>query len=179
MLYGSFTNYNDYRGHLIKLDANGAFAGAFDFGWDDTPAIVAGGDDYKIVTKDNHYNESDYGVDLGPYYITQLDSSLRVEWQFRSTNTQSCQRGSDGSIACMPDHPYGFEWCIDAPAVDRDGTVFVNSEDGNAYAIRPDGTLRESAFLDKAEGAAYTPVVLDHAGRVYAINDGHVLVLGK
>ncbi len=179
VLYGSFTGYNDYRGHLLKLDADGTFVGSFDFGWDDTPAIVASGDDYKIITKDNHYNESDYGVDLGPYYVTELDSSMSVAWQFRSTNTQSCERESDGSIACTSDHPYGFEWCINAPAVDRDGNTFVNSEDGTAYAIRPDGTLRDSTFLDKAAGAAYTPVVLDHTGRVYAINDGHLLVLGQ
>ncbi|HEY1811176.1 MAG TPA: hypothetical protein VGG74_02410 [Kofleriaceae bacterium] len=178
VLYGAFTSYNDYRGHLIKLDANGKLAGTFDFGWDDTPAIVPSGDDYKIVTKDNHYNESDYGIDLGPYFITELDSSLQIQWQFRSTNTESCQRQTDGTTTCMSDHPYGFEWCIDAPAVDSNGTVFVNSEDGNAYAIGSDGTMRESAFLDKAEGAAYTPVVIDHAGRVYAINNGHVLALG-
>jgi outer membrane protein assembly factor BamB len=179
VLYGAFTSYNDYRGHLIKLDANGKLAGTFDFGWDDTPAIVPSDGDYKIVTKDNHYNESEYGVDLGPYFITELDSSLQIKWQFRSTNTQSCERQSDGTIACTSDHPYGFEWCIDAPAVDRNGAVYVNSEDGTAYAISPDGTLQGSTFLDKAEGAAYTPVVLDHAGRVYAINNGHVQVLGE
>jgi len=179
VLYGSLTYYNGERGHLMKFDANGTFSGAFDFGWDDTPAIISSGDDYKIITKDNHYGEDQWGVDLGPYYITQLDSSLNVDWKFLSTNTQSCQRAPDGTVACMSDHPHGFEWCINAPAVDRDGTVFVNSEDGTAYAIGPDGQLRDSLFLDKAEGAAYTPVVIDHTGRVFAINNGHLVVLGQ
>src|SRR5262249_10528379 len=106
VLYGAFTGYNDYRGHLIKLDANGKLSGTFDVGWDDTPAIVPTDGDYRIVTKDNHYNESEYGVDLGPYFITELDSSLQIKWQFRSTNTQSCERQSDGTIACTMDHPY-------------------------------------------------------------------------
>jgi hypothetical protein len=37
----------------------------------------------------------------------------------------------------------GFEWCVNAPSVDRNGTVFANSEDGYVYAITADGALRE------------------------------------
>ena len=28
-----------------------------------------------------------------------------------------------------------FEWCVNMVAVDRDGVVYANSEDGNLYAI--------------------------------------------
>jgi hypothetical protein len=180
VLYGSFTGYNDYRGHLVKLDSNGHFVASFDFGWDDTPAIVPGdsNSDYRIVSKDNHYGESSTGVDLGPYYIDELDAQLQIKWQFLSTNMNSCARAPDGTVSCTADHPWGFEWCIDAPAVDKNGTVYVNSEDGTAYAISPDGIMTSSLFLDKAEGAAYTPVTIDHAGRVYAINNGHVEAIG-
>jgi hypothetical protein len=180
VLYGSFTGYNGYRGHLIKLDSTGHFAASFDFGWDDTPAIVLGDSDsdYRIVSKDNHYGESSTGVDLGPYYIDELDAQLQIKWQFLSTNTNSCARASDGTVSCTSDHPWGFEWCIDAPAVDKNGTVYVNSEDGTAYAISSDGIMTSSVFLDKAEGAAYTPVTIDHTGRVYAINNGHVQAIG-
>jgi outer membrane protein assembly factor BamB len=100
-------------------------------------------------------------------------------WSFPSTNTRTCVRGGDGSISCLDDHPHGFEWCINAPAVDRDGTVYANSEDGNTYAITPDGKLRDSVFLDRAIGAAYTPIALDHAGRVFALNAGRLAVLGQ
>ena len=45
-------------------------------------------------------------------------------------------------------------------------------------AIGPDGALKGRVFLDRALGASYTPVTLDHAGRVYALNAGHMYVVG-
>jgi outer membrane protein assembly factor BamB len=179
VLYGAFTGYNSARGHLFKLDRTGAVAALFDFGWDSTPAVSGGPDDYRIVIKDNHYGTDENGVDLGPFYITELDAQLHVLWQFQSTNTRSCARHPDGSIACTDDHPHGFEWCINAPAVDRDGTVYANSEDGTTYAITSNGQLRDAIFLDQALGAAYTPVALDRAGRVFALNAGQLAVLGR
>jgi outer membrane protein assembly factor BamB len=179
VLYGAVTGYNGARGHLFKLDRNGAVAGSYDFGWDTTPSVFGSSTDYKIVVKDHHYGEDQDGVDLGPFYITELDTSLNVLWKFQSTNTKSCARQPDGSMSCTDDHPNGFEWCINAPAVDRDGTVYANSEDGYAYAISANGTLRESFFLETSLGAAYTPIALDHTGRVYALNNGHLAILGS
>lgn len=179
VLYGAFTGYNGSRGHLFKLDRSGTIVGSYDFGWDTTPSVFGSPSDYKIVVKDNYYGQDQNGVDLGPFYITQLDASLNVRWRFQSTNTQRCARQPDGSTSCIDDHPNGFEWCINAAAVDRDGTVYANSEDGNAYAIRPNGTLRESFFLDRALGAAYTPIALDHTGRVFALNNGRLSILGS
>ena len=179
VLYGSLTFHNSDRGHLFKFDRGGAITGTFDFGWDSTPAVFGGPDDYKIIIKDNHYGVNDSGVDHGPFLISELDSSLHIVWSFPSTNTRTCARQDDGSIACTDDHPNGFEWCINAPAVDRDGTVYANSEDGNTYAITADGKLRDSVFLDRAIGAAYTPIALDHAGHVFALNAGQLAVLGQ
>ncbi len=179
VLYGAFTGYNSSRGHLFKLDRSGAVTATFDFGWDSTPAVIGGPDDYRIVVKDNHYGTDASGVDLGPFYITELDAQLGVLWQFQSTNTNSCARQPGGSITCTSDHPHGFEWCINAPAVDRDGTVYANSEDGTTYAITANGQLRDAIFLDRALGAAYTPVALDRQGRVFALNAGRLAVLGR
>jgi outer membrane protein assembly factor BamB len=179
VLYGAFTGYNSARGHLVAIDRIGAVTATFDFGWDSTPAVIRGADDYRIVVKDNHYGTDDNGVDHGPFYITELDARLHVLWQFQSTSTRSCARQPDGSIACTDDHPHGFEWCINAPAVDRDGTVYANSEDGTTYAITANGQLRDAIFLDRALGAAYTPVALDRSGRVYALNAGRLTVLGR
>lgn len=178
VLYGAVTGYNGGRGHLFKLNRGGAVVATYDFGWDSTPAVFGGPDDYKILIKDNHYGEDENGVDLGPFYITALDASLRPKWSFQSTNTRSCVRLPDGSKDCVVDHPNGFEWCVNAVAVDRDGTVFANSEDGNAYAITSEGKLRDAVFLETSLGAAYTPIALDRAGRVFALNNGHLTVLG-
>ena len=82
-------------------------------------------------------------------------------------------------MTCVSDHPAGFEWCVNAPAIDRKGNVFVNSEDGNLYAIRPDGTLRDHLFLDTALGAAYTPLSISNDGRILTQNNGHLFVVGE
>ena len=62
----------------------------------------------------------------------------------------------------------------------RCGVVpFVTSTiDGHLYAVDATGQLRDRFLLGKALGAAYTPVVLDHLGRVYALNNGHMFVIG-
>jgi hypothetical protein len=179
VLYGSLSFYNASRGHLFKVDADGAVVGTYDFGWDSTPAVFGNADSYRIFIKDNHYGVDENGVDLGPFYITALDSSLKPIWKFQSTNTRSCVRLDDGTKQCVEDHPNGFEWCINAIAVDRDGTVYANSEDGNAYAITADGKYRDATFLEVSLGAAYTPVALDHNGRVFTMNNGHLSVLGS
>lgn len=175
VIYGAMSYYNGFRGHLFKFGAAGAPLGSYDFGWDITPAVYRHGGTYSIVIKDNDYFNG------GPFAITQLSKNLVPEWKFFNTSTQSCQRAPDGSITCQDDeeHPNGFEWCINAPAVDRDGTVYVTSEDGNFYAIGQGGVEKERAFLEIAEGAAYTPLSLDGKGRIYAMNDGRLTVLGQ
>jgi outer membrane protein assembly factor BamB len=176
VLYGALDGYTD-RGHLLAFDHDGTYRGNYTFGWDTTPAIAGA----RIVLKDNWYFDPHNTEikDPGPYYITALDaSSLLPVWQFQSTETKTCVRAPDGSLTCTDDHPNGFEWCVNAPVVDRDGTVFANSEDGHVYAITADGQLRDRFFLDRSLGAAYTPLALDHAGRIYALNNGHLFVIG-
>ena len=108
-------------------------------------------------------------------------SDWKLEWQFRSTSTQVCSRQPDGTVTCADDgtHPDGFEWCINAPAVDRDGTVYATSEDGNFYAIDEAGTERSRVFLNRTVGAAYTPLAIDPRGRMYAMSNGVLSVLGR
>ena len=163
VLYGAFTAYNGERGHLMKFDSFGNFQGSFDFGWDSTPAIYVHGGAYSIVIKDNHYATN------GPYYITQLNPNLQIEWQFQNTN---------------PGLPNGFEWCINMPAVDMNGSVYANSEDGSIYVI-PQGhtgiftTPQSSLFLNLALGAAYTPLSIGPDGRLYTQNNGHLFAVGN
>ncbi len=176
VLYGGFNFYHHYRGHLVKFDATGTLEASYDDGWDQTPAVWADGGSYSILVKDNHYG-SWYSNAVGPYFITQLDANLLHQWSYASTNTDSCV--TDGGYRCVSDHPTGFEWCVNAAAVDINGTVYVNSEDGRVYAILQGGTLAQSRFLIESLGAAYTPVTVDGQGRTYTMNGGVLTVVGK
>jgi hypothetical protein len=179
VLYGALDDYNFARGHLIKLDADGQFTGAYTFGWDSTPAIYEHDGTYSIIIKDNHYFTE------GPFLISQLSKDLQVEWQFQNTSTQACVRQPDGTLRCFdttPDgeeHPNGFEWCVNAPAVDAQGNVYANAEDGFVYQIGQGGVLKTQTFLNQALGAAYTPISLDSSGRVYVLNNGELTVFGR
>jgi hypothetical protein len=171
VLYGSYTGYNGARGHLIHFSSAGAILANYDFGWDTTPAVWEHGGTYSIVMKENFYAQQ-------AYYITQLDPNLKKEWQFKSTETYACGRGPDGTVTCVDESPYGFEWCVNAPAIDVRGTVYANSEDGNLYAIAQGGTVEDKIFLQLALGAGYTPVSIGPDGRLYAQNAGHLFAVG-
>ncbi len=203
--FGAYSRYNIARGHLFKFSSSGQFQQFFDFGWDDTLAVVPGqNNDFSIVMKDNHYDEeagfycnptgtsnstivcASTGIPAGPFYITQVNSDLEPEWQFQSTETRSCHRNPDGSVTCVDDgtHPHGFEWCINAPAIDGQGNVYVASEDGNVYVLDQGHsgvftTPKFKVFTNLAIGAAYTPFSIDNTGRLYAQNNGHLFVLGE
>jgi len=208
VIYGSYSRYNIARGHLWKLEpVTGRITATYDFGWDSTPAILQNGSAYSIVIKDNHYDEEGgfycspnpsfpvsltvcafTGIPAGPFYITQLDSNLVPQWKFQNVNTQSCVRTASGALSCSsnPPHPNGFEWCINAPAIDGKGVVYANSEDGNLYTI-PQGrtgvftsndTTVPRIFTNLALGAAYTPLAIGPDGLIYTENDGHLFVVG-
>jgi len=55
---------------------------------------------------------------------------------------------------------------------------YINSEDGSLYAINRDGSLRATIRMTAALGQAYTPVVVDDRGRIYAEKAGTVFVVG-
>jgi outer membrane protein assembly factor BamB len=192
ILLGVYTRYNYNQGHLVKFSARGQFLASYPFGWDDTPAIYQHDGTWSVLTKDNRYGGTGSYCDddrLCPpvrtpadpeaYYITRLDSDLVPEWSYQNTNMLSCTRGANGKITCFSDHPAGFEWCVNAPAVDGDGEVYANSEDGNLYVIDRDGKLRTRLFLNLAIGAAYTPVAIGPDGRIYSENFGSLFVLGR
>ena len=138
----------------------------YDFGWDITPAVFRHDGTYSILLKDNHYptgsycgNPSACPPQAARYDITSLDSNLSVEWKFTSTNTLSCQRDEGGTVTCVSDHPEGFEWCINQPAVDSHG---VASKAIRAYD-RPGRHIRV-----RAEVGAATGYVGSHSSWTYA-----------
>jgi outer membrane protein assembly factor BamB len=194
ILFGALTVYNYEQGHLMRFSPQGQFLGAFGFGWDTTPAIYLHDNSYSIVTKNNHYSGGSYcGVEefcpsdrtasnpASPeaYFVTQLSPTLAVEWSFQNTNTLSCSRDAQGHVTCQSDHPHGFEWCVNAAVVDKNGVVYANSEDGNLYAINQGGTLKQRIFQQSALGAAYTPASLGSDGKIYSQNSGRLFVVGN
>jgi flagellar basal body P-ring protein FlgI len=63
--------------------------------------------------------------------------------------------------------------------VDREGTVYGTNEDGNIYAIAQGGVETGRFFLDRTRGASYTPAAIDGRGRIYALNNGELFVIGE
>lgn len=195
VIFGTYTRYNWAQGHLMKFSSTGQFQGAYEFGWDITPGIYSHAGTYSIVIKDNHYGEVGSYCDVEAvcpsnrtathpnypeeYFITQLSSAVTVEWKWKNANTLSCSRDANGNVTCVSDHPNGFEWCVNGMAIDGNGTVFNNSEDGNMYAILQGGVLRDNIFQQLALGAAYTPASIGGDGRIYSQNAGHLFVLGN
>jgi outer membrane protein assembly factor BamB len=193
ILFGTFTRYNRSQGHLVAFNTAGTVLASYPFGWDLTPALDLHDATYSVLIKENHYGVGSYcdnsdvcppqrGLDdpAGPeaYFVTRLAATLEPEWRFQNTNTQSCVRTPLG-LHCLDDHPASFEWCVNAVAVDAAGVTYAASEDGGLYAIDRGGNLLHHLFLDLAVGAAYTPIALDAAGRVFTQNDGIVFALGR
>jgi hypothetical protein len=195
IIFGTLTRYNWLQGHLMKFSSAGQFLGAYEFGWDITPGIYSHDGTYSIVTKDNHYGEVGSYCDVEAfcpsdrtathpsypeeYFITQLNPAMAVEWKFKNTNTLSCSRDASGNVTCVDDHPHGFEWCVNAMAIDANGVVYANNEDGNLFAINQGGTLKQKLFQQLALGAAYTPASIGRDGKIYSQNAGHLFVVGN
>jgi len=180
VVLGATDNYNFSRGHLMHFNAQGNYLNAFTFGWDSTPAVYQHSGTYSLVIKDNHYPGAAYcnfqnpvcvGIPEGPYYISQIDSNMNIEWSFQSTTIDT-------------NHPNGYEWCINMPAIDASGNVYVNSEDGNIYEL-PQGNSgvftapTGKMFLNLALGAAYTPLSIGGNGVLYTQNNGHLFAVGN
>ncbi len=176
VLIGTSTGYNFSRGHLFKFSAQGDVLATYDFGWDLTPAVFEHDGTYSILIKDNHYNSPD---GIPSYNVTSLDANLVPEWTFLATNTESCVRQPAGPIVCVDDHPNGFEWCVNQPALDADGTAYLNGEDGVLYAFDRAGNVVGEIFLDTALGAAYTPLSLGPDGIIYTQNNGVLFAIGQ
>jgi hypothetical protein len=220
IIFGAYARYTFNQGHMMRFSSTGEYVGGYFFGWDVTPGIYAHNGTFSIVTKDNHYGEtgsycndeticpSDESGRAYPeeYYITQLSPQIRadafadrgdkvmtVEWQFKSTNHDSCSRDANGNITCVTGtNPNGFEWCVNAFVIDGQGNSYANSEDGWLYKIQQGGIVSSvpgcgtttfgcggKIFQQLALGAAYTPTSIDSAGRIYSQNAGHLFVAGN
>jgi len=174
IFFGANDAFDYGRGHLLKFSSTGTYQASYNFGWDSTPAIYPNNGTYSVILKDNHYDSGSYcsnptwcpPAPPGPYYVTQLDSNLIPQWQFK-----------DPTITKQ--HPDGFEWCANAVAVDANGVAYAANEDGNLYAIQQGGTPAQHIFLDRTINAGYTPSSIGGDGTIYAENAGHFIAVGN
>jgi hypothetical protein len=157
-VYYGGTNSNGSQGYLYQFSPDGTFVTYFDFGWDTTPAIYPDPDGdpthYYLIQKYNRYG-------LGHFYVTAIDPNtapMSIVWQWELLG--------------------GSELCINAAAVDRNGTTYVNGEDGYAYRIEWGGLNVTRIFLDQPRLAAYTPLSLGNDGTLYTLNNGKMFVVG-
>jgi hypothetical protein len=180
VIFGVTDNYNYGRGHLLHFDSNGKYINSYTFGWDSTGAVYTHDNTFSVVIKDNHYPAAAYcsfenpvctPLPEGPYYVSQLDANLNVEWSFQNTTINQS-------------HPNGYEWCVNAPAIDSNGVVYITSEDGRIYSV-PQGNTGvfskplQKIFLKEALGAAYTPLSIGADGKIYSQNDGNLFLVGQ
>jgi hypothetical protein len=120
---------------------------------------------YFLVAKDNHYENGDH---VGPYFITALDPN--IDPGITDDNLKVMNRVWQFTA---PPGPLGnYEWCINQPAVDMNGTVLANSEDGNYYSIAWGGMSYAQQQLFEARDAAYTPLAVASDGTIYTLNSG-------
>jgi len=180
VLMGLTDNYDYSRGHLMHFDAKGNYLNAYTFGWDSTAGVYTHDGTFSIIIKDNHYPTPAYcsfnnpvctPVPAGPYYVSQLDANLNVEWSFQNTTVDK-------------NHPNGYEWCVNAPVIDSKGLVYITSEDGHIYSVTQGHkgaftNWHQRIFLKEALGAAYTPLSIGDDGKVYSQNDGRLFVVGR
>jgi outer membrane protein assembly factor BamB len=171
IVYGAYSYYNDRDGHLMHFSATGAYLGAYPFGWDTTPAVWQHNGTFSLVTKQNFYGDPLLRTDPGDF-VTQLNPQLQVEWQYRNPSHTACRDGD-----CVSE-TFGFEWCVNATALDAQGTVYANGEDGILYSIAQGGIALDRFSLAGPLGAAYTPVAMDAQGRIYAQSGGHLFAVG-
>jgi hypothetical protein len=190
--YGVVDNYNFSQGHMFKFDAKGNFLGSYPFRWDDTPGvyeltkripssprIIATGGAYCFYN-----NPVCAQAPPGPNYITPFDSKLKVEWQFKNTNTESCRRKPDGTRSCINNMRLasnGASICrLSMPTAMS--TRIASSATYTCFlrATRePSPTPGGKPFLDLALGAAYTPLSIGPEGTIYTQNKGHFFAVGN
>ncbi len=176
VLIGVSTSYNFARGHLLKFNPQGGVLATYDFGWDLTPAVFEHDGTYSILIKDNHYSDPD-GIASYDVTLARRQPRARVVVPLDEHGELRAPAGRRGRRASTI-IPEGFEWCVNQPALDVDGTAYLNGEDGVLYAFDPEGHVIGSVFLDTALGAAYTPLSIGPGGIIYTQNNGVLFAVG-
>jgi outer membrane protein assembly factor BamB len=197
---GTYTRYDNEKGHLYVLNADGSFRWAFNFGWVQTPGIIKrpGSPKYDLVQASSHYN-------TGPFFTQALGDDGRTAWQTANTSTESCTRDGD-LVTCVPAEPADpipqnqldcfsrpggvtdckkvegggiFEFVARTPLVTGKGDVWTTASDGHTYRMSgTDGRVLDKVFVDTAVPSNDAPLSADRKGRIYVVQFGNLAVLG-
>jgi outer membrane protein assembly factor BamB len=197
---GTYSVYDNERGHTFVLERDGSFRWAFNFGWVQTPGIIHVGNAgrYGIVQANSHYLD-------GPYFTQALTDDGQTMWQAANTTTESCTRDGD-LVTCVPVEPAEptpqnkldcfsrpggvteckkvegagtFDFIARTPVVTGKGHVWTSGSDGNAYRLSAmTGEVIDKIFVDSTLSSDDMPLSADRKGRIYLIQNGNLAVLG-
>ena len=178
------------RGWLLHFNASltqTKFPGSF--GWDNTPSIVTsasvpgytGTSAYLVASKYNNYAGAGSGD--GQNRMAILDPTTSQADPISGAQVQVMTQVLT-ILGPSPDsqNPGGVrEWCVNTGAFDP-GTrsMLINNEDG--YLYRWDlatNTLSQRIRFNNGIGQSYTPTAVGPDGRIYAINNAVLFVVGQ
>jgi outer membrane protein assembly factor BamB len=172
--YGTYTRYNHSQGHTVRFSATGEFLASYQ--------VRLGCDAGDLGARRNVLRR-DEGEPLRrparvwraideSYFITQLSPDLDVEWRYESTNTLRAASATGWLDCCVDDHPLGFEWCVNALAVDARGVVYVNSEDGSSLRDQSGRHAARSHLPAARPRRRVHAAVARRDGKIYTQNAG-------
>lgn len=153
------------------------------FGWDNTPTVVpasavggyTGSSTYLLAMKYNSYEDGQHRMAVLDPNATQADRFLPEARVMKEVITIL------SPTADSPGSPYLHEWCVNTAAFDPNTkSVFMNNSDGFLY--RWDlaaNKLSEKFNLNTGYYQSYTPTALGPDGKVYAVNNAVLMVVGK
>jgi hypothetical protein len=159
------------------------------FGWDDTASLVPasmvpsyhGTSTYLLMTKYNNY--AGLGGD-GVNRIAILDpNDTMTDPRTGATVMKEVLSiaGPTPDAEFLSTHPNAVrEWCINTAVVDPlTDSILANSEDGKLYRWNlATNTFSQWITLTPGIGEAYTPTLIGADGKVYAINNATLFVIG-
>jgi len=203
---GTYSNHDNERGHVKVIGFNGVPHRTFNFGWNYNPAVIHDENfQSRLVLIDGHYDNGPYSVatygvfaqfpvwehvqtsnrecirsggtgdlydcqQLPPYTAPSAGQSLKRLMFF----------GANPSVRDVEFSPSYFPFVPRQPAVTADRNVWVSGTDGVARLLDGhSGKQIAEVQVDSALNQADVPMSLDSAGKLYLMQNGQLVVVGK
>ena len=165
------------RGHLFEFSRAGKVLGTYDFGWDLTPAVARSAarraSSSRTTTTAVHA-----GHRSGPVLPDDARRRARAGLAVPEHRDQELRAPARRQRELHGRSPARLRVVHQRSRDRRERHDVCEQRGRQRLRDGADGQVRDHLLLDTALGAAYTPVVLDREGRVYALNAGHLYVVG-